>query len=404
MRVLFLSTWFPYPPDNGSRIRAYHLVRALSGSHQVTLVAFRPDGVEAGVSSSALDPSVQVYPVPADPYRYVDIPEVLKFASPLPVAFWPNAAMQQMVAQMVSSGQWDVVVAFQTPAARYALQLAGVPRILDVDTALSYQMYERHLRQNGSWDRLRTWASWQKAHQYEVSLFRRFQACTVVTSVELNYVAAMLGGADCTVKVVPNGVDCQHNCPGLARPVPGTLVFNGALTYSVNYDAMRYFLAEVYPLIRQQSPDVSLTITGSISGVDTAGLQSNGDVHFSGYVQDIRPWVASASVCVAPLRQGSGTRLKILEAMALGTPVVSTSKGAEGLDVIDGDHILLADDPTTFAHHTLRLLRDPDLRRRLTTNARSLVEERYDWLQIGQRFVDLIEDVAGRRVCTGGRP
>ena len=134
---------------------------------------------------------------------------------------------------------------------------------------------------------------------------------------------------------------------------------------------MRYFLAEIYPGIRQQVGNASLTITGNTSGVRLTDLQLDDSVHLSGYVDDIRPVIAGAAVCVVPLRQGSGTRLKILEAMALGTPVVSTSKGAEGLDVTPGHDILIADEPAEFANQVIRLLRDAALRERLAVNAAS---------------------------------
>jgi glycosyltransferase involved in cell wall biosynthesis len=402
VKLLVLSTWFPCPPDNGSKLRAFYLLRAMECSHQVTLVAFRP----AHDSTNGLFPAptlggIRVYPVPADPYRYVNVPRVLKFTSPIPVVFYPNGLMQQTVAQIAGLCQWDAVVAFQTPAALYALRLPGVPSVLDVDTALSYNMYARYTSQNSSLARLRTWVSWQKAHQYETCLFRKFQACTVVSPTELDHVAAMVSAANCRVEVVPNGVDCQHNRPGLVQLVPNTLVFNGSLTYSANYEAMRFFLAEIYPLIRHQVPGVAVTITGSISDVNLPGLRLDENVRFSGYVEDVRPLVAGAWACVVPICQGGGTRLKILEAMALGTPVVATSKGAEGLDVVDGEHILLADDPGSFASRALQLLNDPELRQRLAANARRLVEQRYDWAQIGQQFVALVEQVASHHKIEG---
>jgi glycosyltransferase involved in cell wall biosynthesis len=158
---------------------------------------------------------------------------------------------------------------------------------------------------------------------------------------------------------------------------------------------MQYFLAEIYPLIQRRESDVSLTITGSTSGIELTGLALDESVRLSGYVDDIRIPVSEAAVCVVPIRQGGGTRLKILEAMALGTPVVATSKGAEGIDAVDGEHILLADDEETFADHAVRLMSEPTLRQRLVTNARNLVEERYDWKQIGDRFVALVESVQG---------
>jgi glycosyltransferase involved in cell wall biosynthesis len=199
------------------------------------------------------------------------------------------------------------------------------------------------------------------------------------------------------LEVVPNGVDCEHNRPGLVETRPFSLVYNGALTYSANYDAMSYFLAVIYPLIKQQVPEVSLTITGSLTGVELSGLALDKSVHLSGYVDDIRIPVAEAAVCVVPLRQGGGTRLKILEAMALGTPVVATSKGAEGLDVTPSHDILIADEPAGFAAQVVHLLRSGILREQQSANARHLVEQRYDWNQIGRRFVSLVEDVTSKR-------
>ena len=396
MRILFLSTWFPYPPDNGSKIRAFHLLRALSKSHQVTLVAFQPTNSnhDSQFLISELNIS-NIYPVREDPFRYVNIPQAFKFGSPIPVAYWSHKLMRETVAEVINSSQWEAVVAVQTQVARYAMEVPGLSQILDIDTSLSYQLHEQRFTQDGHKGRLRNWVSWQKAKQYETRLFRRFPACTVVSSVELNYIKSMVSASECRVEVSPNGVDCQHHRPGLTQPRPKALVYNGAITYSANYDAMQYFLAEIYPLIQRRESDVSLTITGSTSGIELTGLALDESVRLSGYVDDIRIPVSEAAVCVVPIRQGGGTRLKILEAMALGTPVVATSKGAEGIDAVDGEHILLADDEETFADHAVRLMSEPTLRQRLVTNARNLVEERYDWKQIGDRFVALVESVQG---------
>jgi glycosyltransferase involved in cell wall biosynthesis len=207
----------------------------------------------------------------------------------------------------------------------------------------------------------------------------------------------MVDGRGCRIALSPNGVDCAHNRPGLAQPQPASLVYNGSLTYSANYDAMRWFLGEVYPRIRAQVPEVTLAITGSTQGVGLAGLALDDSVALTGYVDDVRLPVAEAAVAVAPIRQGGGTRLKILEAMALGTPVVATAKGAEGLDVVDGEHLLLADDPERFAAAVLRLLADQALAARLAANARQSVQQRYEWEAIGRRFVALVEDVVQQR-------
>lgn len=396
MRILFLSTWYPCPPDNGSKLRAFYLAGALARQHAVTVAAFRPGvGPRSSDSETAL-PGVDFQAVDADPFRYVSLPEPLRYVSPIPLVYWPSHTMRQTLTRLRQSERWDAVVAIQMPVAQYTLRWP-VPRILDVDTGLAYQMRERARTEMEWTDCARALVSWQKAQRYETYMVRRCQAVTVVANHEVDYLRSMIGRSKCRVAVVPNGVDLARNRPGVSAPRANRLVYNGALTYSANYDAMRWFLAEVYPRIRAQVPEVSLAITGSLKGVDLAGLALDGSVHLTGYVADVRLPVAEAVVCVVPIRQGGGTRLKILEAMALGTPVVSTVKGAEGLDVVDGEHCLVADTSEAFAAQTVRLLHRADLRRRLAANARKLVEERYDWEQIGRQFTSLVEEVVEAR-------
>ena len=347
MRVLCLSTWFPYPPDNGSKIRAHYLLRALAETHEVTVVAFRPgDAQSTSYPEMPHGERLEVHPVQMDPYRHVAASALVRYASPLPLAFWPSGLMRQTVARLSKAQPWDAVVAIQSPVAQYALQVHDTPLVIDVDTALSYQMRERFMKQSTSTpERIRNWVSWQKAHRYEAHMFCKFRSCTVAASHELSYVSAMVRPTQTVVRVVPNGVDCKHNQLGIAQPDPTALVFNGAMTYSANFNAMQFFLTDIYPYIQQQVGDASLTITGKTSGVQLSALRLDDTVHLSGYVDDIRPVIAGAAVCVVPLRLGGGTRLKILEAMALGTPVVSTTKGAEGLEVTPISDILIADEP-----------------------------------------------------------
>jgi glycosyltransferase involved in cell wall biosynthesis len=397
MRILVVCTWCPLPPFNGAKLRAHYLLGALSARHDVTAVAFCGDD-ETG---AAIVPAGGGAPVPlvrvaADPFRYTRLPQWAKFLSPVPTSLWSIPEMRNAVRQQLHGGAYDAIVAMETSAARYALLQDGAVPILDVDTALAFQMRARHLLQPGGLGRLRTWASWRKAAWYEGALLRRFPVCAVASDREFAYLRGLLPSSGERLVVVPNGVDCTLLCPGLAAPRPGALVYNGALTYSANYDAMQYFLSAIYPRIRRAAPEVSLAITGSTRGVDLDGLALDESVRLTGYVDDIRPVVAGSRVCVVPLREGGGTRLKILEAMALGTPVVSTAKGAEGLDVVGGEHLLLADDAEQFAALTVTLLRDGALRERLTANARRLVEQRYDWRAIGEGFVGIVEAAVER--------
>jgi polysaccharide biosynthesis protein PslH len=397
MRILFISTWFPFPPDNGAKLRAYYLIRALSQAHEVVLISFRPPHDNENPLMMPAFENVRVHVVKADPFQHVKKPAWVKFLSPVPVAFWPNSQMRAMIERVAESSTWDVVVTQQETVARYANHFPQTPKVMDIDTALSFQMHQRYLYATGLVARWRAWISWQKAYQWDKHTFRLYQTCVAASQAEVKYLTAMMRHSSCEIDLISNGVDCERNLPGVCEVKTDTLIYNGAITYHANYDAVQYFLAEIYPRVRQERPRVVFTITGSTKGVDRSRLQINTGVHFSGYVDDIRLAVGSSAVCVVPLREGGGTRLKILEAMALGTPVVSTSKGAEGLDVIDGEHLLIADEPQAFATAVTRLLTDEELRHKLVRNARQCVVERYDWKSIGQQFVTLVEDAVQRK-------
>jgi len=398
MDILFLSTWFPYPPDNGSKLRVAHLLRALARAHQVSLVSFafgtaRPDEAD---DLRALCREVHV--VPADPFAVNRAGSLRTFLSVRPVASRPIEGMRRLVTDVMHANRFDVVIASTEMMADYALQAPpSTARILEEHNSMTRWMRERYAAQTDPLQQLRCWASWQKRRRYERRFYRHFDLITMVSEADHVTTVNSVGAQRVPVDVVPNGVDCSYNRSGLTKAHPRRLVYNGSLTYSANYDAMRWFLAESYPRIKARIPEVSLTITGSTRGVDLDALSLNDSVRLTGFVDDVRWPVSEAAVCVIPLRQGGGTRIKILEAMALGTPVVSTTKGAEGLAVADGEHLLLADDPEAFAMRTVELLQSPGLRERLAANARRLVEERYDWGQIGERFVSLVEEVAWER-------
>ena len=394
MKVLFLSTWFPYPPDNGSKLRVFHLLKALARKHRVTLCSFAFDAAQpeqAEPLASFCDTVVTVHRNPFVRGRWAG---ASRFLSPMPIVDAPLLEMQHHVSALLEQKCFALVIASTTVTATYALQAAHAAKVLEEHNCHTRWAWDRYQGQASAVARLRAWVNWRKRRSYDARLYAQFDLCTMVSEQDRASGLQLLGDRLGRLEVVPNGVDCQHNHPGLAEPQPGVLVYNGALTYSANYDAMQYFLSAIYPLVQREEPGVSLAITGSTSGVDLSRLRLDDSVRLTGYVEDVRPVMAGASVCVVPLRQGGGTRLKILEAMALGTPVVATSKAAEGLDVTPGRDLLIADAPSEFAMAVIRLLSLPFLRESLARNARLLVQERYDWQAIGDRFTHLVEEVA----------
>lgn len=388
MRVLFLSSWFPYPPNNGSKLRIYNLLRGLATRHEVDLLTFDNGDVPgAPPELQELCTDIEVYPKPA--YRPGSACAVAGFLSPRPRVLVDTFSrpLAEAIRHRAASGRYDLVIASEWATAAYCRHWGQVPALLE---DLEMGMFHSGRDAAGTLARFRNDLTLLKLRHYLRRLLPRFRACTVVSQEEAALARRFVPGFD-RVEVVPNCVDLATYAVVDAPKRPDTLVFAGSFRYSTNYDAMRWFLAEVYPLIKAERPAASLTITGDHAGLP---LPPAADVTRTGFVGDVRPLVASSSVSVVPIRAGGGTRLKILEAMALRTPVVATAKGAEGLEAVHGEHLLIADTPAEFAEAVLLLVRNATLRQRLTGNAHRLVAERYDWPRVMPRFLDLVDRVA----------
>ena len=395
MRILFISTWFPYPPNQGSKIRAYYLLKGLAQDHDVALLSFEDGHIKTEWRDHIGRICQIVKTVPRDPFQTDTKETWLGWFSSRPSAV--RSIFSQEMAEVVqkTAQEWhpDCVVALTFVAAPYALQVGGVPKVLDVDNLMTRMLHDSYRMEPSNIGKARRWLAYKKFERYEIWLCGQFDRCLVVTADDQQILMRMLGSNMEHIRVTPNGVDTSIYRPDEAYPVPNTLVYNGALTYIANYDAMNFFIGDILPQVVSQVPGVRLKITGKTEGVEVDHLLTNGNVELTGYLDDIRPTVAESWACVVPLRMGGGTRLKILEAMALGTPVISTTKGAEGLDVVPGEHILVADEPQDFASATLQLLGDPGMRAKLARNAAKYVKERYDWYPIGQEFRVTVEEL-----------
>jgi glycosyltransferase involved in cell wall biosynthesis len=394
VRVLFLSAWYPYPADNGVRIRILNVLRQLAAdNHEITLLSFarRPLTGDALAAVRWLCSDVRVVPYVA--FQPGRLRAVVGLFSAQPRSFIDtySPSMADLVRAECAAKRYDLIIASTIEMAPYALLAKGVPRILE---EVELATIREQALQGPFVRRARYGLTWYKTARFVRQLVERFDACTVVSPQEHRLLAGVAPEYR-HIAVVPNGVDLEGYPANLGIPEPDTLIHSGALSYRPNYDAVDHFLREVFPLIRRQRPTVTVRITGSTDGLDLRALPDAPGTIFTGYLPDIRPAVAQSWVSVVPLRIGGGTRLKILEAMALGTPVVSTPKGAEGLDVRHGEHLLIADTPEAFAAAVLQVLADRSLRAQLAAGGRRLVEERYGWQRIGQGLRALVRKTAG---------
>ncbi|MBI1281955.1 MAG: glycosyltransferase [Anaerolineaceae bacterium] len=392
--LLFLSWWWPYPANNGAKIRIYNLLRHLSKQYQVTLLSFAEDGDATGEQIAHLKTFCQhVEAVPKPIYNPGALKATLGYFSR-----WPRSLvdvystdMAERVARINQTQPVDIIVASQFQTMRYIELLPDVPAVLE---ELEITQFHNTVEQASDMPRrLRAQLTLSKFQQSINHLVRSGAAATVVSKAEAAYISQFLP-PDTRIEVVPNGVDTKVNQPDASvQSTPYSLIYTGAVTYSANYDAVAYFVREIWPLVHARYPQAMFTVTGGTGSVDVADLAAVPGVKFSGYLPSVADAVRQQWAVVAPIRIGGGTRLKILEAMALGTPVISTSKGAEGLDVHHGQDILIADSSQAFADAVSQLFEDATLRDKLAAGGRALVERDYDWGALTCRLIDLIEQM-----------
>jgi glycosyltransferase involved in cell wall biosynthesis len=235
-----------------------------------------------------------------------------------------------------------------------------------------------------------------KFRRFERNRIRRFPAIVTVSTRDAVTLRSWAPAA--SVKFIPNGADCRHLVPLDIASVPGAIVFIGTLSYVPNRDAVHYFAGQILPRIRQTIPGATLYVVGRQVDDLESSLRNAPGVVFTGYVDDVRPHLARAQVVAVPLRAGGGSRVKILEAMAMRRPVVSTTLGAEGLDFTPGEHLLIADGADRFATAVVRLLDDRATAERIADQGRQVILERHDSRSITRCYVDYIQEI-----CAGAR-
>lgn len=404
MRILFLSRWFPYPPSNGSKLRVYNLLRGLAECHEVDLITFSDQPAVNCEAPQLRAICREVLVVPSNTFNPFSLKARLGLLSPTPRSIKDtySTEMARQIQGTLGAKAYDLVIASQLGTAIYASQLSCVPALFE-EVEVGVQ-YERYALASSTWNRLRYGLTWIKHRRFLANLLPKYCGCTVASEEERVLVSKFLLGASSDgwpIDVIPNGIDLASYRQVAEAPQPSSLIFTGSFRYAANYEGMVWFLKEVFPLVLAVSPEARLTITGDHASLP---LPANENVNLTGLVEDVRPYIVRSWVSLAPIFWGGGTRLKILEAMALRTPVVATTKGAEGLDVRHGEHLLIADTPGAFAEAVLNIIQDTDLRRRLTDNAYALVASKYDWATIMPRFLALVERSAlGTTIKAPGR-
>ena len=400
LRILLLTPSLPYPPIWGFGIRVYQLVRELSRRHHVTLLAYSRENetpaaeAENVAALRAVGAAVHLVPPPR-PVGGKRAAQAFSLLSPrsYQTSAHRSPAMQEAVTRLLAGSAFDLVQVESSQMAGFDFG-GRVPLVLD-EHNLEYELLHRlYSGERAPGRRLYNWAEYVKFRREEQSCWRRADACLLTSGREREILRGLL--PDKPADVVPNGVDIEFYQPSDIAVEPDSLVFTGLMSYRPNIDGAVYFVEEVLPRIHQVRPDVTLTVVGAGAGAEVERL-AGPRVIVTGAVPDTREYFARAAVAVVPLRMGSGTRLKVLEGLAMGKPLVSTSIGCEGIHVKDGEHLLIADEPQALADAVLRALSDAPLAAALARQGRALVEREYGWAAITAQLEDFYARVlAGR--------
>lgn len=411
VRILLLTPQLPYPPHQGTSLRNFNIIRGLASQpqYELSLLTFRADGQEeeaARVRLAEFCHEIRVVPVPQRTYRQ-RLLRLVTDRRPDMAHRLQSEAFDVTLREMLAARHYDIVqiegieLARVIPLVREARPDA---RILfddhNAEAELQRRAFLTDVRQPRRWPLAAySFVQARRLRRYEAWTCREADAVTVVSEADRRHLQQLVAGLEPTV--VPNCIDVQTyqvacSGDGLAGDVPRfDVLFSGKMDYRPNVDAVLWFAREVWPLIRKQRPGATFGVVGQKPHARLEPLREVEGITLTGFVPQIQPYLAGAALFVMPFRMGSGTRLKLIEAMAAQKAVVSTRIGVEGYPVIDGKHLLLADEPAAFANAVLSLLGDEEKRRRMGAEAAQLAMQ-YDWRQVIPLF-SKVYDAMGLR-------
>jgi glycosyltransferase involved in cell wall biosynthesis len=393
MRLLCLTNVVPYPPQGGVQLRVYNLLRRAARKHEITVGSHAWSDEDRDNAAALTRQGIRTVTgaLTGQNWRRDLLPATrcLLGGQPPEIVQYQTPELHALVRQE----SFDVLQVEETLLAPYAQSLAVNTQSRTVLTFHNIHFVQSRRIAGLEPPGWRRW--WVRTNallmrRYEPSIARRFDRAIAVSEVDrklLNRAAP-----DVPVDVIPNGVDSAEMAVLPDPDARPAIVFVGTLHYLPCIDAAQRLVRRILPLLRTEIPDLQVWIVGKEATPAVMALAGDG-VFVESSVPDVRPYYQRASIAVVPLRAGGGSRLKILEAMSLGRSVVSTTVGAEGIDVRHGENILLADDDRQFAGAIVSLMSDAKLRRRLAANARRLVEEHYDWEAIAAAQMRIYDGV-----------
>jgi sugar transferase (PEP-CTERM/EpsH1 system associated) len=397
-RVLFLAHLLPYPLDGGAKIKSYYTLKRLASQYEVTLVAFVRSDEEKRYLANLRDlcaGGIETVIIPRSSLRnYVDAARFWLAPTPFIIGRDSIGAMKRAVRSRMAGRRFDAVHIDHLQMAQYVLpRRSPVKLVLDHHNVESQIIERMSVTTSSKPQRMYATHEWPKLQRYELNVCRQVDRVLVVSNEDAMTLRKLAPDLH-NITVVPIGVDGDYFQPQPHFPDPKTLLSIGTMYWPPNVDSMIWFYDTVYPQIKAEVPDVQLKIVGAdpVEKIVRLGREDK-SVEVTGYVDDVRTTTADCAAFIVPLHSGSGMRVKILNAMSMALPVVSTTVGAEGIAATHNKNILVADTPDAFARACLKLLQDPARGTEIGEAARQLVEETYSWHAVGEELLNIYDYV-----------
>jgi glycosyltransferase involved in cell wall biosynthesis len=396
MKVLWISQNVPYPPKSGVLLRNYNLIRLTSRFAAIDLLAIvKKNAMPSSYAEMAvpellkLCSSVEAVRLPAEESRIRLLWVLLKSLftrAPFTVNWAMAPSLKEALNQALSGETYDLIYFDSISLAEYRHQVASTAKVLNHHNIES-QLFERRIAYEPNvLKRLYLRLEAKKLRRYESSVVGDFNSNLVVSSLDGQRLAEFCAGA--TTALVANGVDVDYfRLSDETAAEPGHLIMVSGMNWFPNLDAVLYMTETIWPILTKSTPGVRLTIVGARPPQRVLDLAAKDPrITVTGFVDDIRPYMDRAQVYLCPMRDGGGTRLKILDALSMGKPIVATTMALEGIDVVQEQDVLVGDTPEDFVNQVQRLIQDQSLRRRLSANGRAFVERHFSWEVIGKQL------------------
>ena len=389
-KILLLTQVLPYPPDSGPKVKTWNVLKYLAQHHQVTLVSF-VRGDQSAEVKHLQQYCAAIHTVEMKRAKLADGLAMLRsFATGQPWMMLRDdrAEMRTLIARLSSEQQFDIAHADQHNMAQYAERVPGARKILDAHNAL-WLLYKRLSEtMTGGLQKPLLMRDWRLLKKYEGRICREFDGLLAV-SAEDQAALEEAAAQKLNAVVIPIAVDTDEVGYVQRNDSANHILHIGTMYWPPNIDGIKWFVQEVYPLIRAQKPSVQFDVVGARPPQELTALNSQGlGIQVTGYVEDPQPYLQQAGLMVVPLRAGGGMRVKILNALSQGLPIVTTTIGCEGIAVEHGKHVLIADSPQDFAKAVLTLLENRLLADELGQNGRALIQSTYDY-RVACRKIEL---------------